>query len=57
MLIDKSNEELDTLITNVCSKGGVTIAGLNKLYDNNFDLSIKECYSACVKRADELNAK
>ena len=56
-LIEASNDSLDTLVSNVCSRGGVTIAGLNKLYDNGFDLSIEECYSACIRLADELNAK
>ena len=49
-----SNDDIDTLINNVCSKGGSTIAGLNELRDNGFNDAIKKCYDACVKRSKEL---
>ena len=49
-----SPSSLDTLINNVCSKGGTTIAGLNHLINNNVDESIKKCYKACVERGKEL---
>lgn len=49
-----SQDDLDTLINNVCSKGGSTIAGLNELKNNGFEESIKKCYDACVKRSIEL---
>lgn len=49
------NDDIDTLINNVCSKGGSTIAGLNELRDNGFNEAIKKCYNACVKRSKELN--
>lgn len=39
---------------NVCSKGGSTIKGLDKLNDHNFTNIIKECYEACLKRCKEL---
>ena len=54
LLALNSEESLDTLINNVCSKGGSTIEGLNKLIDNNFIEAINECYEACVKRSKEL---
>ena len=57
MLALESKEDLDTLIDNVCSKGGSTIAGLNKLKENGFDEAIRQCYEACVKRSIELGEK
>jgi pyrroline-5-carboxylate reductase len=49
-----SHEDVDTLINNVCSKGGSTIAGLNQLRENQFKEAITKCYKACVKRSKEL---
>ena len=54
-MILESKDDIDTLISNVCSKGGTTIAGLNELYDNNFIEAINRCFMACVKRSKELN--
>lgn len=54
-MILESDESIDTLINNVCSKGGTTIEGLNELYDNSFVEAIDKCYDACVRRAYELN--
>lgn len=54
-MILNSDESIDTLIDNVCSKGGTTIEGLNELYNNNFIETIEKCYDACVRRAYELN--
>ncbi|MBQ3253258.1 MAG: pyrroline-5-carboxylate reductase [Acholeplasmatales bacterium] len=56
MILD-STDPIDTLITNVCSKGGTTIAGLDKMYENNFDKAIDDCYNACARRSMELNKK
>jgi len=56
-MILQSNDSIDTLINNVCSKGGTTIAGLYELYDNNFEEAIKKCYEACVNRSIELSKK
>ena len=53
-LVLKSNDDIDTLIKNVCSKGGTTIAGLDKLYENNFVKAIEECSEACKNRSKEL---
>ena len=50
----QSEESLDTLIDQVCSKGGSTIAGLNKLKDGSFEEDIKACFDACVSRSKEL---
>lgn len=50
----ESDEPLETLIDNVCSKGGSTIAGLDKLKEAGFAKAIGDCYDACVKRSLEL---
>lgn len=52
----QSGDDLDTLINNVCSKGGSTIAGLNELRNNNFNDIIKKCYDSCVKRSKDLES-
>lgn len=52
-----TDEDLQVLINNVCSKGGTTIAGLNKLTDAGVAYSISECYNACKNRSKELNEK
>jgi pyrroline-5-carboxylate reductase len=56
-LIENSSESLDTLVNNVCSKGGTTIAGLDAMYKNGFKDAIKSCYNACVNRSKELAKK
>ena len=48
---------LDELITMVSSKGGTTIAGLEKLRANNIEKAVKECCEACTNRAYELAKK
>lgn len=47
-------EDIDILISNVCSKGGSTIEGLNALKENNFFQAISKCFEACVERSKEL---
>lgn len=54
-MILSSSDSIDTLIQNVCSKGGTTLAGLDQLYDNRFEDSISKCFTACFNRAKELN--
>lgn len=53
-LVLNSSDDINTLINNVCSKGGTTIAGLDKLKENGIDKSISECYLACFNRSKEL---
>ena len=52
VLADKQSPE--TLKKNVCSKGGTTIAALEKLEDGRFAKSLSEAMDACTKRAYEL---
>ncbi len=54
-LILESDESIDQLIKNVCSKGGTTIAGLDKLYEHNFEQAIYDCSQACADRSRELS--
>lgn len=51
----KSNEDLDTLIQNVCSKGGTTIAGLDMLKANDLAKAVDSCANACENRSKELS--
>lgn len=53
-LLEDSKESIDTLINNVCSKGGTTIAGLDEMYKNGFQKAISGCYKACSDRSIEL---
>ena len=53
-LILSSSEDIDTLIKNVSSKGGTTLAGLDKLYEGKFEQTIKACSEACKNRSEEL---
>jgi pyrroline-5-carboxylate reductase len=54
-MILESKDSIDTLITNVCSKGGTTIAGLNVLKENGFEDTISKCARACANRSKELS--
>lgn len=54
MILANPDVSIDTLINNVCSKGGTTIEGLNKLYEYDMPKAIDECCKACVRRNIEL---
>ena len=54
-LLKRSDKPIEDLIKDVCSKGGITIAGITELYKNGFDDAIKACYEACIYRGRELN--
>lgn len=53
-MITDSGNSIERLIEMVSSKGGTTIAGLEKLRENNLDKAVDECCKACTKRAYEL---
>lgn len=53
-MITDSGRTIDELMTMVSSKGGTTIAGLEKLRENGLDKAVQECCRACTKRAYEL---
>ena len=53
-MILKGEKPIDELISDVCSKGGTTLAGLDKLDVLSFENVITDCVNACVERAKEL---
>jgi len=50
-----SINEIETLIDNVCSKGGTTIEGIKKLDAANFDLTVQSAVNAAINRSKELS--
>lgn len=52
-----SGDDPDTLIAKVSSKGGTTIAALERLYAHGFEAAIDDAMRACTKRAEELAAE
>ena len=56
-MVKVSGKDLQTLINDVCSKGGTTLAGLKVLQDNNMEQIIHECSVACAERSKELGKK
>lgn len=56
-MITDSGYSIDELITMVSSKGGTTIAGLEKLREGNLEGTVENCCKACVNRAYELSEK
>ena len=57
MLIDNAEMSIDGLINQVSSKGGTTVAGLERLRETGFVGSVKSACEACTKRAYELGSK
>ncbi|MBQ7810447.1 MAG: pyrroline-5-carboxylate reductase [Clostridia bacterium] len=56
-MLRSSGDDPDTLIAKVSSKGGTTIAALERLYAHDFVNSIDDAMKACTKRAEELAAE
>lgn len=54
-MITDSGYSVDELIKMVSSKGGTTIAGLEKLYEGKLEETAKNACEACTKRAYELS--
>ncbi len=54
-MITDSGMSIDKLIEMVSSKGGTTIAGLEKLREGKLEQTVKNCCEACTKRAYELS--
>ncbi|MCQ2513813.1 MAG: pyrroline-5-carboxylate reductase [Ruminococcus sp.] len=53
-MLRESGDSADVLIEKVSSKGGTTIAALDKLKEHNFYQAVQDAMSACTKRAEEL---
>lgn len=56
MILDSGNT-IDELIEMVSSKGGTTLAGLEKLREGDLEGTAKSACEACTKRAYELSKK
>lgn len=54
-MITDSGQELDSLIQQVSSPGGTTLAGLDELYAGNLTDVIQNACKSCTKRAYELS--
>ena len=53
-MIRESGDDIETLISKVCSKGGTTIEAINSFKENNFEEIVKNAMTACTRRAEEL---
>lgn len=53
-MLRESGDSADVLIEKVSSKGGTTIAALEKLREHNFYEAVQDAMEACTKRAEEL---
>lgn len=53
-MIERSGKDIDTLIKDVSSPGGTTIAALNALDNYSFEDALVSAMTACTKRADEM---
>ncbi|MCH5300839.1 MAG: pyrroline-5-carboxylate reductase [Ruminococcus sp.] len=53
-MLRNSGDSAETLIEKVSSKGGTTIAALNKLREYKFEEAITQAMKACTDRAEEL---
>ena len=53
-MLRESGDSADILIEKVSSKGGTTIAALEKLREHGFYESVQDAMDACTKRAEEL---
>ena len=56
-MIEKSGQDIDTLISNVASPNGTTLAALNSFKEDDFCGSVSRAMWACTKRADEISAE
>lgn len=56
-MLRSSGDDPDTLIQKVSSKGGTTIAALERLYAHGFCEAVDDAMKACTKRAEELSAE
>lgn len=53
-MLRESGDSADVLIQKVSSKGGTTIAALDKLKEHGFYEAVQDAMDACTKRAEEL---
>ncbi len=53
-MIEKSSDTLETLISNVASPNGTTLAALNSFEKDDFCGTVARAMDACTKRANEI---
>ena len=53
-MIKKSGKDVDTLIKDVSSPNGTTLAALSVLYEKNFSGIVSDAMFACTARANEM---
>ncbi len=56
-MIEKSDSDLDTLISNVASPNGTTLAALNSFNADDFSGAIERAMEACTNRANEITSE
>ena len=54
-VLEQSGKTADELIAMVSSKGGTTVAGINAMEQNNFNVAVKSAVVAAKKRSEELS--
>lgn len=54
-VLEQSGKTADELIAMVSSKGGTTVAGLNKMEEENFSKAVKSAVNAAHNRSKELS--
>lgn len=54
-MIEKSDSSIETLISNVASPNGTTLAALNSFENDDFCGAVDRAMTACTKRADEIS--
>lgn len=55
-MLERSGKDVDTLIKDVSSPNGTTLAALSVFYEKDLSGCINEAMTACTKRADEMAA-
>lgn len=53
-MIEKSGKDIDTLIKDVSSPGGTTLAALSVFYNEGFTDTVSNAMTACTARAEEM---
>lgn len=54
-MIEKSGKDVDTLIKDVSSPNGTTLAALSVFYNRGFSDTISQAMTACTARAEEMS--
>lgn len=54
-MVEKSQDSIETLINNVASPNGTTLAALNSFSDDGFENAVHNAMNACTKRANEIS--